>query len=161
LRGIGRHLRRHMATEHNPDTRHETRTLNVRMVLSVMAAFVVLGILTHFLVTGLMRTFEQGRKPLDNNPNPILTSMPKRQPPQPRLQPNPVGDLHNLRVQEDQILQGYAWVDEKQGKVRIPIARAMQLLVERGLPPAMGAPPPAGAAQNQSPQEQGGSGTGR
>jgi len=153
-----------MATEQqpvrNPETHHERRTLNTRAVLFLLASFVVFGLLVHFLVLGLMKTFEQGRKPLDTNPNPILTSMPNRQPPQPQLQPNPVGDLHNLRVQEDQILQGYAWVDEKTGKVRIPIARAMQLLVERGLPQAAGAPP-QGTAQKQAARQQAGSGTGR
>ena len=68
-------------------------------------------------------------------------------PPLPRLQPDPVGDLYDLRRQEDQILEGYAWVDEGAGKVRIPVARAMQLLVQRGLPNATGPVPQQIAAR--------------
>src|SRR5205807_5951908 len=125
----------------NPEVRHDPRTMNTRLVLFFIALLMVFGFAIHFSLRGLMNVLEQGRQPLDNNPNPVLTGMPPRQPPMPRLQPNPVGDLHNLRQQEDQILQGYAWVDEKAGKVRIPIARAMQLLGERGLPAgAVGAP---------------------
>ncbi len=133
----------------NPEVRHETRTMNTRLVLFFILLLVVIGVGIHYSIKGLMTMFEGGRTPLDNKPNPILTSMPPRQPPPPRLQSNPVGDLHNLRQQEDQILQGSAWVDEKAGKVRIPIARAMQLLAERGLPPAVGAPPPPAQPQQQ------------
>lgn len=140
----------------NPEVRHEPRPANVRLVLFFFFLLIVGSVLIHFSLIGLMKVFEKGRKPLDNNPNPILTSMPPRRPPQPQLQPDPVGDLHMMREQEDRILQGYAWVDEKSGKVRIPIARAMQLLAERGLPPgAVGArpsqpatpPPQPGGAQ--------------
>ena len=124
--------------------RHETRSMNARAVVFGMLLLVVLGFTIHFMVRGLLRTLEQGRKPLDRKDNPILTTRPPRRPPDPQLQPDPVGDLHMLRQHEDQILQGYAWVDEKAGKVRIPVARAMQLLAQRGLPNTMGAPPPVG-----------------
>jgi hypothetical protein len=33
-----------------------------------------------------------------------------------------------------ELLEGYQWVDEQAGVVRIPIERAMELLAERGLP---------------------------
>jgi len=56
------------------------------------------------------------------------------QPPEPRLQTNPRGDLRALRDQEDELLNGYSWADKSAGVVRIPIERAMQLTLERGLP---------------------------
>ena len=40
------------------------------------------------------------------------------------------------------MLGSYGWVDKSGGTVRIPIARAMALLAERGIQP----PPPAPAA---------------
>ena len=55
-------------------------------------------------------------------------------PPEPRLQTNPRQDLSNLRAREDALLNSYGWVDKNTGVVRIPIERAMQLIVERGLP---------------------------
>ena len=58
----------------------------------------------------------------------------QRLPPEPRLQTNPRQDLSDLRAREDQLLNSYGWVDKNTGVVRIPIERAMQLIVERGLP---------------------------
>ena len=41
---------------------------------------------------------------------------------------------------EDLLLDNYSWVDRSQGKVRIPIERAMELMPQRGLPVAPAAP---------------------
>jgi hypothetical protein len=43
-------------------------------------------------------------------------------------------DLANLRAAEEANLDSYGWIDQNSGTVRIPIDRAMQLLLERGLP---------------------------
>jgi hypothetical protein len=64
-------------------------------------------------------------------------------PPLPRLQVQPVQDLAGLRQQQDDALHSYGWVDRNLGTVRIPIDRAMDLLLERGLPVRPGAQPPA------------------
>jgi hypothetical protein len=42
--------------------------------------------------------------------------------------------LKAIRAAEDQVLNGYAWMDPEKGVVRIPIDRAIDLLSERGLP---------------------------
>ena len=55
-------------------------------------------------------------------------------PPEPRLQPAPVEDLHEMLAEHDALLSSYGWVDREKGVVRIPIERAMQLVAERGLP---------------------------
>jgi hypothetical protein len=47
---------------------------------------------------------------------------------------NPREDLRDLRAQENQTLNGYSWVDRNTGVVRIPIADAMKLTIQRGLP---------------------------
>jgi hypothetical protein len=57
--------------------------------------------------------------------------------PTPRLQTDDGNqDLADLHQREDLLLNHYTWVDQSQGKVRIPIERAMQLIAERGLPVA-------------------------
>jgi hypothetical protein len=43
-------------------------------------------------------------------------------------------DVADLHQREDLLLNNYSWVDSSQGKVRIPIERAMELLAARGLP---------------------------
>ena len=55
------------------------------------------------------------------------------EPPPPRLQVDPARDLTDLRADEDRRVNTYYWVDKERGVVHIPIARAMQFLVERGI----------------------------
>ena len=130
----------------NPETRHEARTFNTRGVLLFLAFMVVFALFINFAVLGLMNLFRRSAPLMRTAENPIMAAPPAISPPPPVLQPDPVADLHQMRAQEDQILQGYAWIDRGAGKVRIPIARAMQLLVERGLPNASGPAPTASAS---------------
>ena len=39
-----------------------------------------------------------------------------------------------MRAAEDEILKGYRWVDRNNNIVRIPVADAMKLTLQRGLP---------------------------
>ena len=45
-------------------------------------------------------------------------------------------EIAEMHAREDLLLDYYSWVDRGHGKVRIPIARAMQLLAQHGLPVA-------------------------
>ena len=57
--------------------------------------------------------------------------------PTPRLQTDDGNqDVADLHAREDLLLENYSWVDPAQGKVRIPIERAMQLIAKPGLPQA-------------------------
>jgi hypothetical protein len=57
--------------------------------------------------------------------------------PTPKLQTDDgLQDLADLHAREDLLLDNYSWADRSQGKVRIPIARAMQLIAQSGLPVA-------------------------
>jgi hypothetical protein len=54
--------------------------------------------------------------------------------PQPALLVNEPAALRQLRQHETTILTGYGWVDQNAGVIRIPIDRAKELLLQRGLP---------------------------
>lgn len=64
-------------------------------------------------------------------------------PPAPRLQIHPKDDLERLRTAEQRQLTTYGWMDRDRQFLHIPVERAMQLRVERGLAdwPASPAPP--------------------
>ena len=65
--------------------------------------------------------------------------------PTPRVQTDDGNqDIADLHAREDLLLNYYSWANQSQGKVRIPIERAMELIVERGLPvaPAVETAPP-------------------
>jgi hypothetical protein len=55
-------------------------------------------------------------------------------PPQPRLQVQPRVDLQAYCEDQMEQLNTYGWVDPHNDVVRIPVDRAMDLIVQRGLP---------------------------
>jgi hypothetical protein len=54
--------------------------------------------------------------------------------PNPKLEEDERGQLNDIRLAQENTLYSYGWVDQNAGTVRIPIDRAMDLLVQRGLP---------------------------
>jgi hypothetical protein len=66
-----------------------------------------------------------------------------RKAPGPLLQEVPVADFATFRAGEEAELSGYGWVDRDRAVTRIPVERAMQLLLERGLPRTAPEPTPA------------------
>ena len=65
-------------------------------------------------------------------------------PPGPRLATAAPVDLKSYRANQDKILAGYGWVDPHAGVVRIPIERAMDLMLQKGYP-GRGAAAPKGS----------------
>jgi hypothetical protein len=60
---------------------------------------------------------------------------------EPLLQTSPPSDLAGMLRRENEILTHYKWVDRQRGIVSIPIDRALDIIAQRGLPPAASAPP--------------------
>ncbi len=54
--------------------------------------------------------------------------------PTPALQTQPFKDIYVLRGEEAAKLDSYAWVDKEGGVARIPITRAMEVMLQRGFP---------------------------
>ena len=59
----------------------------------------------------------------------------------PILQPAPAGDMAKMNREQDQILSSYAWVDRPAGFARIPIDRAIELVVVPSVAPPVEARP--------------------
>ncbi|MBM3809350.1 MAG: hypothetical protein FJW22_14285 [Acidimicrobiia bacterium] len=58
----------------------------------------------------------------------------ERSRPAPLLQNQPFKDLYQLRLEETARLGSYGWVDKADGIARLPIDRAMEVVLERGFP---------------------------
>jgi hypothetical protein len=143
----------------NPDVLHEESDVRVRPLvwsavwLSVATAVVML------IVWGMFRYMdgeakkqdERERSPLADQRNPI--------PPAPRLQigptaagqtapditnNSPLSEIIAVRREEKLKLENYTWLDQSKGVVELPIDRAKDLAIERGLFKAR--PPQAPAA---------------
>jgi hypothetical protein len=68
----------------------------------------------------------------------------------PKLVTSEPAALAAFRAQEDALLTTYGWVEKDRGVARMPVAEAMRIVAERGLPnfPAPAASPfPAGGAR--------------
>ena len=111
---------------------HERRDADV-IGLTMVAGFLLLSIgITLLCVWGLLHFFTNQRN-AHESPRPKVADE-RDEFPLPRLQANPTADLRKSRVSEETKLHSYGWVDREAGVARIPIERAMQLTVERGLP---------------------------
>ncbi len=122
------------------------RDVNVRGVM-VFAFWLAVGIIAAGAgMLLLLRAMEKKGRASEREIPPMIAASLARTPPEPRLEPYPLAPRAKLRAEEDAILTTYGWVDKDRGLVRVPIDRAMELLVERGLPPAKpmsAAPPPS------------------
>jgi len=111
---------------------YERRDLSIRLIWGFLAGLLVTLIAVLLLMGWLFGYFQASQARREAPPSPLTET--RQVPPGPMLQVTPQQDLKAMRSQEDALLHSYGWVDQKAGIVRIPIDRAMQLLVERGLP---------------------------
>ena len=68
----------------------------------------------------------------DPAPPTLAEARGRRLPPEPRLQAYPEADLIEFQAREEKQLTTYGWVDEDAGVARVPIDRAIDMLLERG-----------------------------
>lgn len=129
-----------------PSEGYERKDADIRRVF-VMAGVLVAVILLMVGVTLWAFVALEAREARGEPMPSTLAPRPSPQlPPEPRLQQDPLADLRQMRAEEESLLSGYGWVDRKAGIARIPVDRAMELVVQRGLParPDPGAPAVAG-----------------
>jgi len=122
----------HLPDLTEPEHRHETTDVNAWAVGKFGIALALLCILAMGLLFGLFRYFQSTME----GGEPRVTAI--KVPPAPTLETTPVQDLKAIRAAEEQLLTSYGWVDQEKGLVRIPIARAIDLLAQRGLPSRTG-----------------------
>jgi hypothetical protein len=132
--------------QERPEVRHEVLDVNAWAVGKFGIALVLLCIFALAILVGVFRYFmaQNGGKLPERELNVDARQLPV----EPRLQRTPILDLQRFKAAEDQILNGYGWVDQQHGVVHVPIDRAIDLLAQRGLPsraPAA-APPDSGVS---------------
>src|SRR4051812_33863089 len=123
---------------HVPAPAHEQSDVSVKAIGWFFVSLVASWLLIHLTIFGLMSLFrtrnsrqEYRQEGAVANPEIART---RSEFPTPRLQIAPRDDLRALRETENATLTSYGWIDKTAGVVRIPIARAIQILSERGLP---------------------------
>lgn len=131
-----------------PGPGHERSDIRVKVAV-VLTAGIVLA--TALAMAGMRLLFVHLAAREARNQPARTTLVPKEArplPPEPRLQANPTLELVEHRAEERAALAGYGWVDRGAGRVRIPVERAIELVVARGLPrPVAPAAQPAVAGE--------------
>jgi hypothetical protein len=109
--------------------RHERSDVYVRTILKIAVCLTLVGLVIHLLIWGLHEVLEKEAQEKDQTV--VHRDIQSLKPPAPVLQISPSAGLNDLRIQEELILSNYGWVDRESKIVRIPIDRAMKLLLER------------------------------
>lgn len=110
---------------------HEHEDVTTRPIVLAGVGLTIFLIIVVGLMLGLYDFFAAREARLSPPANPLAAAEGPRLPPEPRLQVHPVRDLRELREAESNILDHYAWVDKSAGVVRIPIARAIDVMAAR------------------------------
>ena len=85
-------------------------------------------------------------EPLGSPASPLVKPDARVLPPSPRLQSQPHLELKDYCEAQVAKVNSYAWVDERSGVVRVPVDRAMDLVLDRGLPARSAGEAPARSA---------------
>lgn len=140
---------------HNDEAEFEREDLGAKPVILFLVGLTVGCLLVALVLRGMYSFLDAKEARHQPAPNPLVQQTTKdvravtpgdiTKFPQPRLETNEPREITSFRVQEEQTLHSYGWVDQSAGVVRIPIDRAMELLAQRGLPtrPQAGTVPPS------------------
>jgi len=110
---------------------HEKSDANIRNLM-IFGVGLSLLVIAGLLVSGAVLHYFVGHQGLGPPVSPFENV--RTLPPEPRLQVTAPKDLEQYKAAQDEILNNYGWVDQKAGIVRIPIDRAMDILLQRGFP---------------------------
>ncbi|HZW81361.1 MAG TPA: hypothetical protein VFF50_12885 [Candidatus Deferrimicrobiaceae bacterium] len=124
---------------------YEHQDLRPAGILYFLLTLVVVTVLCMFGLKGLYAFLDHRERASESVVNPLVKNVPEDTRhippgypqtafPSPRLEVDERGQLNGIRLEQDEALYSYGWVDEKAGMVHIPIERAMDLLAQRGLP---------------------------
>lgn len=114
---------------------HERRDANANWIVGIVAFLAVFGLSLHFILAGFLSSLKHMPPPTDRwRPAAPATQPVPGAPPFPRLQVSPPSDLGAFRAREEAELNTYGWINKTSGVVRVPIERAMELVLQQGLP---------------------------
>ncbi len=115
-----------------------------------IVVFVVILAITTFICQGIvvgMFKYMDAAAAKSGAARDVMAAPTGTMPPAPNLLTDEPANLQHFRTTEAEALETYGWADKNTGAVRLPIHRAKELLLERGLPVAGEAPAKAEAVK--------------
>lgn len=119
----------------HPIRGHEMRDANTKWIFGVVLFLFVSGLAIHGMLAGFLSLLKSGPSPKDawQPSQPAKVAGPRRVS-FPVLQISAPAELQAFRAREEAELHSYGWINRTSGTVRIPIERAMDLILQEGLP---------------------------
>jgi hypothetical protein len=127
---------------------YERRDIGVGSVLYFLLGLALFLLISHFVVDAVFHYLEKRSNAQQAPVSPMVTNAPvdtrklptdyreylKQNFPSPQLEVDERTQLDKIRLDEEEKLSAYDYVDKQTGTIRIPIERAMDLIAQRGLP---------------------------
>jgi hypothetical protein len=116
---------------------HETTDAHLRPIIAFIVIMIISAAVIQLVVLGLMHWLRHHNAAADPNPSPFADR--QSAPPEPRLQPSithptqPHEDMATLHARWQQELTTYGMIRGESDRVRIPVARAMQMMAQNGI----------------------------
>ncbi|MBI5508303.1 MAG: hypothetical protein HY903_06080 [Deltaproteobacteria bacterium] len=125
-----------MTEAQNNGRAYETEDATLRPLLLFFGGLFVLCVVVFAAMLLLFRVFERASADAERHANVHLSPLATggRLPPEPRLQYAEPADLATHRAAQSGRATTYGWIDRSAGVVRLPVARAAALILQRGLP---------------------------
>jgi len=116
-----------------PGAQYEHTDIDTSVGYKFAVWLVVAMVISVGIVYGTFWFFENQTKQADAvaQKYPLAVGQEKN-PPAPNLQTQPFKDVYMLRQGEAEKLTSYGWIDKEGGVARIPIDRAMEVMLQRG-----------------------------
>jgi len=140
----------------NPDVTHETNDVNVSTIVKFVAWLSVGTAIAFLAVFGVFKILQWAQTEQAGERSPLARKGTERRPPEPYLQrapyseTHPLDDMRNLKAFWEEQMNNYGVVDQASGTVRVPIAEAKRLMLERNMFPVRNNTNRSGAANGQA-----------
>jgi hypothetical protein len=112
---------------------YEPRDASIKGLLQFAFWMAVVLAVTLFAMRGLF-DFIKRVEPLGATSSPLVRQGQPELPPSPRLQVHPHQELVDYCAEQQKDVNSYGWVNQEAGIARIPVGRAMDLILAKGLP---------------------------
>jgi hypothetical protein len=124
-----KHVSTQLQSKHNG---HESSELPLKPFLWILAGLIATAVLTHLALICYTTILASAGREFGR----LYQIRPSQVPhyPAPALQADPQTDLQAYKFRAEQDLNSYGWIDQARGVVKIPITRAMKLILSRGFP---------------------------
>lgn len=114
----------------------ELRDANIRLVVSIGVGILLAVLLCMWIAAALFRAEEAKLPKTTGSP----FTQEGKLPPAPRLQVTPARDLITFKERQLKQVNTYGWIDQQAGIAHVPIDKAIDMVLEKGLPARATAP---------------------